>query len=89
MAPSYTHGVTKLPPSLQARSDRDAIFEDIAPYAEMSIEERSRVLGQLCEWARDAIESSPNPEAAWKWQDPRSRESLELWRRVVAKARGG
>ena len=79
--------MTPLPKSLQARSDREAIRADIAPYLGMSIEERSQVVGQLCRWATAALDANPNRERAWAWQDKRSPESLALWTRLVAAAR--
>ncbi len=79
--------MTKLPASLRQRSDRDAIREDVAPYAGMSPEELARALSELCRWARDAIEASPNPAKAWAWEDKRSPESLALWKELLARAR--
>lgn len=76
-----------LPKSLQAGSDREAIREDVAPYVGMSVEERSQTVSQLCRWARDAIEASPNPARAWAWDDKRSKESLALWQRLIGAAR--
>ncbi|MDP1828730.1 MAG: hypothetical protein Q8L48_36055 [Archangium sp.] len=79
--------MTVLPKSLQARSDREAIREDIAPYVGMSVEERSRTLSELCRWARDSLDANPQRERAWAWEDKRSPESLALWSRLVAAAR--
>lgn len=79
--------MTALPKSLEARSDREAIKEDIAPYAGMTIEQRSQVMSELCRWARDALEANPQRERAWAWEDKRSPESLLLWRRLVAAGR--
>jgi hypothetical protein len=79
--------VTKLPPSLQQRSDLDSIREDIAPYRQMTIDERSRAVNELCRWARDAIEASADPRKAWRWEDRRSAESLALCKRLVATSR--
>lgn len=79
--------MTKLPPSLQARDDREAIAEDLAPYAGLTDEERSRAVSELCRWARDAIEASAEPANAWRWEDRRSPESLALWKALVAAAR--
>ena len=76
-----------LPKSLQARSNRDAIREDIAPYVGMTIEERSRAVSELCRWAADVLDASPNSESGWAWRDERSPESLALWVRLVAAAR--
>ena len=76
-----------LPASLAQRSDVDAIREDIAPYVDMSPEDRARTVSELCRWAADAIEASPDPVRAWKWEDARSRESMALWKRLVAEAR--
>lgn len=79
--------MTVLPKSLQARSDREAIREDIAPYVGMSVEDRSRTLSELCRWARDSLDANPQRERAWAWEDKRSPESLALWSRLVAAAR--
>lgn len=79
--------MTVLPKSLQARSDREAIREDIAPYVGMSVEDRSRTLSELCRWARDALDANPQRERAWAWEDKRSPEALALWMRLVAAAR--
>ncbi|MBL8912097.1 MAG: hypothetical protein JNM17_15485 [Archangium sp.] len=79
--------MTKLPKSLQARSDREAIWEDLAPYLKMSIEERSRAMSELCEWARQALDANPDAKRAWAWEDKRSAESMTLWKKLVAQAR--
>lgn len=79
--------MTVLPKSLQARSDREAIKEDIAPYRGLSIDERSRVVSELCGWARDTLDASANRERDWAWEDKRSPEALALWHRLVAAAR--
>lgn len=79
--------MTQLPKSLQARSDREAIWEDLAPSLGMTIEERSRTLSELCEWARAALDANPDAKRAWAWEDKRSPESLALWRGLVAQAR--
>jgi hypothetical protein len=79
--------MTALPPSLRQRSDIESIREDIAPYRGMSAEQRAQVVSELCRWARDAIAASPAPEKAWSWQDRRSPESLELWRRLMREPR--
>lgn len=75
----------QLPSSLQARSDRDAIWEDLAPYRGMSEVELARAVSQLCRWARDAIEASADPDAAWRWEDKRSPASLALWKKLMAR----
>lgn len=79
--------MTALPKSLEARSDRESIREDIAPYIGTSVEERSRVVSELCRWARDSLESNENRVKAWTWEDKRSPESLALWKKLVAAAR--
>jgi hypothetical protein len=79
--------MTALPKSLEARSDRAAIWEDIAPYREMTASERARALSELCAWARDALDANPQAAKAWAWEDKRSAESLALWRRLVTAAR--
>lgn len=77
-----------LPPSLRGRSDRDAIFEDIAVYERMTLEERSRTVSELCALAARMLDASPNREKAWAFEEPRSAESLALWLRLI-KERGG
>ena len=72
-----------LPTSLQARSNRDAIFEDIAAYQGMPIEERSRVVSELCSLAVRQLNASPNSQAAWAYEEPRSAASLALWQRLM------
>lgn len=79
--------MTALPPSLRQRSDIESIREDIAPYVGMTADQRAQVVSELCRWARDAIVASPDPEKAWNWQDRRSPESLELWRRLMREPR--
>ena len=79
--------MTALPKSLEARSDRAAIWEDIAPYRGMTEAERTKALSELCMWARDALDANPQAARAWAWEDKRSAESLALWRRLVAAAR--
>jgi hypothetical protein len=77
----------KLPASLRQRSNIDAIREDVLPYLGMTQEQRAEATSELCRWARDAIEASPDPVAAWRSEDPRSPESLALWQRLVRQAR--
>lgn len=79
--------VTKLPASLRQRSDVESIAEDIASYRDLSPAERSRVVSELCRWAADALDASPDPARAWAWEDRRSTESLALWRRLMDEAR--
>jgi hypothetical protein len=80
--------MTKLPLSLQARIDIDAIVEDLRPHAGMTIDERSRVVSEPCRWARDVIEASPDPVKAWQWEDRRSPESLALWKSLMTRRPG-
>lgn len=77
----------QLPKSLQARSNREAIFEDIAVYRGMAVEERSRVVSELCALAVRQLNASPNSKAAWAYEEPRSAESLALWRRLMRESR--
>ena len=77
-----------LPASLQARSDREAIFEDIAVYRGMTIEQRSQVVSELCALAVKQLNGSPNSRAAWAYEEPRSAESLALWKRLMRESRG-
>lgn len=57
------------------------------PYRGMTVEQHSQALSELCRWARDAIESSPNPVAAWRWEDKRSARSMALWLGLVSRAK--
>ena len=76
-----------IPASLRARSDREAIFEDIAVYRDMTVAERSRVLSELCALAVRQLDSSTNPKVAWAREEPRSPESLALWKRLMRESR--
>lgn len=80
--------IRPLPAALQRRSDRDAIFEDIEPYLGTTVEERSRVLGDLCRFAAEQIAAHRDGQRILDYQDPRSPGSLRLWLALVAGARG-
>jgi hypothetical protein len=78
-----------LPPALRRRSDRESIAEDIDPYLGTSVEDRSRILSELCRFAAEAIDQSPQRERILEFEEPRSAESLDLWRRLMKRARAG
>lgn len=74
---------TRLPPSLRRRDDREAIFEDIAPYRETTIEERSTIMSALCRLAAEQVAGRPDGWRALQHQDRRRPESEALWLRLV------
>jgi hypothetical protein len=76
-----------LPPGLRRRSDRDSIREDIEPYLGTSVEDRSRIMSELCQFAAEAIDQSPLRERILAFQEPRSAESLRLWSRLMERSR--
>jgi len=76
-----------LPASLRRRSDVDAIWEDIEPYLGTTIDERSRIMSDLCEYAAEQIAAHPRGQEINDYQDPRSPKSLALWLRLVRAAR--
>lgn len=79
--------VDVLPASLRARSDRDAIFEDIEPYLGSTIEERVEIMAALCRSAAETIAAHPAQDRILAWQEPRSPESEALWLDLVRRAR--
>jgi hypothetical protein len=80
--------IRPLPAALQRRSDRDAIFEDIEPYLGTTVEERSRILGELCRLAAEQVAAHRDGQRILDYQDPRSRASLRLWQALSARSRG-
>jgi hypothetical protein len=80
--------MAKLPASLRARSDREAIFEDIEPYLGTSVEERMEIMSALCDAAAESIASHPAGNRILAWQEVRSPESEALWLRLIHSARG-
>jgi hypothetical protein len=80
-------GDTRLPLSLRRWEDREAIFEDIAPYRGTTIEERSSVLSALCGLAAEQVAARPDGWRVLEHQDSRSPASEPLWLRLVAAAR--
>lgn len=75
-----------LPASLRRRNDREAIFEDIAPYRGTTVEERSTVLSALCRLAAEQIDARPDGWRILQREDRRSPESEALWLRLVGSA---
>ncbi|HUB08014.1 MAG TPA: hypothetical protein VMB50_13470 [Myxococcales bacterium] len=75
-----------LPASLQRRDGAASIHEDVAPYREATMEERSRMVSDLC---RLAVEQAGGRTDVYAWQDACSPESEALWLRLVREARHG
>lgn len=76
-----------LPLGLRRRGDREAIFEDIAPYLGTSVEERSSILSALCRLAAEQVAARDDGWRVLAHQESRSPESEQLWIRLVAAAR--
>ena len=76
--------VRRLPLSLQRRNDVDAVFADIAPYEGTTVEDRVRIMIDLCRYAAEQVSVRPDGQRILDFQDPRSPESLALWCRLVA-----
>lgn len=76
-----------LPASLRQRDRVESIFEDIAPYAGMTAEQRMAAMSELCRWAMEQATAHPE-RGVLAYQDPRSVESERLWLLLVKKARG-
>ena len=76
-----------LPPGLRRRTDREAIFEDIEPYLGTTVEERSSIMSSLCHLAAEQIAARPDGWRVLTHQAPRSRESEQLWLRLVSASR--
>lgn len=53
----------------------------------MTVEQRSQVLSELCALATKQL-ASPNSKAAWAYEEPRSPESLAVWKRLMRESRG-
>ena len=77
----------RLPASLRRRDDVAAIFEDVEASVGRSVEERSRMVSDLCRLAADQIASRPDGSRVLAYQDPRSPASEALWRRLVEAGR--
>jgi hypothetical protein len=69
------------------RSLRDEVEDDIADLRGLSLEERGRILESVCRDAVAILRARPDAEAAMAWQDPRSEESEQTWRALVARFR--
>lgn len=74
-------------PRTCARSDRDAIFEDIEPYVGSTIEERVEIMAALCRSAAETIAAHPARDRILAYQEPRSPQSEALWLDLVHRAR--
>ena len=77
----------ELPASLRRRDDVEAIRDDLLPYRGTSIDERARIMSELCRFAAEATAAHPKRDAILRFQEPRSPESMALWLRLVAAAR--
>lgn len=76
-----------LPASLRARSDREAIFADIEPYLDTTVDERVEIMAALCRAAAASIAAHPAGDRILAWQEPRSPQSEALWLDLVRRAR--
>jgi hypothetical protein len=61
--------------------DRQAIYDDVAPYRGMTARELDEARHALCRLA--AEQRARWPESARNYQDPLSPEAEALWRRLV------
>ena len=73
---------------LRPKSDRDAITEDIRPYAGTSEAERTEIMQRLCEFAAEQIATRADGARVLAFQDRRSASSMALWRSLVTRYRG-
>jgi hypothetical protein len=76
-----------LPKSLERRSDIEAIRDDVAPYLRMRPEERSATMSALCRLAAEQLAARADAARLLAYQEPRSPQSLALWRRLIQAAR--
>ena len=76
-----------LPASLRRRGDREAVFEDIAPYLGTTVEQRSEILSALCRLAAEQVSAHPDGMRVLAYEDRRSPASERLWLDLVASAR--
>jgi hypothetical protein len=76
----------RLPESLRARSDREAILEDLEPYRGTTMAERVAVMESLCRAAAEAVAAHPDGQRILDWQDARTPESEALWLELVRRA---
>lgn len=77
----------RLPVGLRRRDDREAIFEDIAPYLGTTVAERSTIVSALCRLAAEQVAARHDGWRVMTYQESRSPESEQLWLRLVAAAR--
>ena len=77
----------RLPRALRRRSDREAVVEDIEPYLGTTPEQRAQIQKALCDLATEQIDAHVQRDRILSYQDPRSAESLALWRRLIDRAR--
>jgi hypothetical protein len=80
-------GDAGLPPALRRRDDREAIWEDIAPYRGTTVAQRSVISSDLCRLAAGQVNARPDGRRILAHEDRRSAESERLWLRLVAAAR--
>ena len=69
------------------RSLKDEVEDDVAALRGLSIEERGKILESVCRDAMAIITARPDSAKALAAQEPRSAESLELWRTLVRRYR--
>lgn len=71
-----------------ARSDEDAVRDDIAAARGTTVADRARVLEDLCRMAAELTAQHGDPQRVLDWQDPLSPESKRLLARLRARYRG-
>jgi hypothetical protein len=73
----------RLPLALRRRSPEEELREEIAPYVDMTLEERSAILCSLARSAAKQVEEHPQRQKVERWRDPLSPEAEALWRELV------
>lgn len=68
----------------QRRDLAAEVEPDVAPFRDMSPDERGEILASVCRSAWEIMRSRSDFETAVNWRDPRSPESLATWQRLVA-----
>lgn len=66
----------------------ESVLEDIDGWAGRSVGDKDAALRALLRLTDALVDQSPHRDRIRAWQDPRSPQALEDWRRLIARGRG-
>ncbi|MBI5508000.1 MAG: hypothetical protein HY903_04535 [Deltaproteobacteria bacterium] len=77
------------PFSIVRRTDAEDVARDVAGAAGTTMDDRARILEELCRMAAEQIAQHPDPKKALAWRDPLPPGSEALLARLRARFRHG